>query len=123
MAREDGIVYRTAAEVEREAYAIAATVVDDEVLPVVQVVTGIRQLAVECEVVVGPMQTLTPTERQTIHAQVLVGVVVRLVVVIVVVVVAIAITIQTVVVVVHHRCVVEVVVQSRRQREEGVHRE
>ena len=98
VAREERIVGRGPRQRQREVEVVGVAVAHDgKVLPVLERVAGEGHLCREHEVVVGPAQALSPSERGPVELDVLVGVVVALVVVIIVVVV----TVEVVHVVVH----------------------
>ena len=103
-AREELVVRRHARKREVEVQVVAVTVGYDEVTPVAQHVALVSQLNRELEVVVGPAQALSPTERHADQLDVCVGVVV----VFVVIVPAVTYSVVIVVIVVHPARVVVV---------------
>ena len=101
--REELVIGRGTAERHREVEVIGVTIAHDgEVRPVLQRIAREGKLCRQHEIVVGPAQALTPSERSTIEFDVLVGVVVALIVIIIVAVV----TIEVSHVVVHVRTII-----------------
>ena len=103
-AREERVVGRGAAEREVQADVVGVSVAHDgEILPVFERIAREGELGREEEIVVGPAQSLTPSERYAVEFDVFVGVVV---VFVVVVIVAVTVAIEHVHVVVHVAAVV-----------------
>ena len=99
MTREQLVVCRGTRQGEAQVYVVTVTVVDIEVTPVTQHVTGVTEHSLELEVVIRPAQTLTPSHGCTDDCHCLIVVEHRVVVVIVVVVRTDAVTIHRIVVV------------------------
>ena len=99
MTREQLVVGRGTRQGEAQVDVVTVAVVDIEVTPVAQHVSGVAEGCGELEVVIRPAQTLTPSDACTDDRHRLVVVEHRVVVVIVVVVRADAVTVHRIVVI------------------------
>ena len=119
-ARIELVIRRGTAQRDREVQVVGVTVAHDgEVRPVLQRIARERHLCRKHEVVVGPAQSLTPSERGSIELDILIWVVVALVVIIIVAVV----TVEVRHVVVHVRAIIIGIRDVALLRVEGSHGE
>ena len=99
MTGEQLVVGRGTRQGESQVDVVTVTVVDIEITPITQHITGITECGHELEVIVRPAQTLTPSYVRTEDCHCLIVVEHRVVVVIIVVVRADTIVIHRVVVI------------------------
>ena len=80
---EELVVGRGTRQGETDVEVVAVTVADDEILPVLQHISLVRELCRQLEVVVRPAQTLAPSHGNSEELHILVGVEIVLVVIVV----------------------------------------